>query len=75
MKKDVLKEIMSLMSKMGYEKMKKPIAMTMEMDSEESPESDEEKIDPLAPSLEEGDDEEGDQAESLKERLMRRFGK
>lgn len=78
MKKDVLKEIMGLMSQMGYEKMKKPMSMKVEMVSDESPDA-ASVVNP--PDVEkpfgEGDEaaKGADESESLKERLMRRFGK
>ena len=74
MKKEVLAEILDLMTKLGYDKMKKPSAMKIEMSSEEPAEK---EVELEMPSMVEKseDVEMKDDSEDIKKRLMSRFGK
>lgn len=67
MKKEVLEEIMDLMTKLGYEKMKKPVSMEVEVASGDECEMEEK------PEVEVSEDS-GD-VEEMKKRLKSRFGK
>lgn len=80
MKKDVLQEIMGLMTKMGYDKMKKPSSIKIEMDQVEGlgPQSAKE-VNPMDVEKPFGSEDvsapEAEDDDEIKKRMMSRFGK